>query len=156
MSTRYGVGAAKVVASPPSLIEEGELGGRNKVIYDTIVLTAVVTAGDVLVMGGLLPPGARAIECTLDTTDLDAGATALATVGWAASADGVEAADADGFITSFSLQASGRAAMSEIAASLVPGKFKKFLSAVQPQIAITGSGNVASGTIYMTLQYLID
>lgn len=158
MATKYGVNATKILNSTiPSLAEEGEIRGRIQVHYDEYTLTADLAANDVINMGGLLPANARILDVVLDSADLDAQSAGALISGWAVSADGVEIADDNGFLTTVDVHTSGKAqSMSALLCSNVPGKFKKFAAAVQPQITISGETDATSGTIRQAIYFIVD
>lgn len=158
MATKYGTNATKISNTPiPQLAQQGEMAGRLHVHYDEFVLSAAITSGDVIVMGGKLPANARIIEVLFDSPDLDSSTAAAVTYGWAASDDAVEAAQSAGFLSSMDVHTAGKAqAMSGLLCSNIPGKFKKFASAVQPQLAVTGTGDATSGTIRCAIYYIVD
>jgi hypothetical protein len=76
-----------------------------------------------------IPAGARLIDCEVSMEA--AGATGIFNLGWAASADGVEDADADGIIAAAD---PGAAALNrQKMPSTSPGYLKKFASEVEVQ-----------------------
>ena len=155
MATLKGVNKTKIDAVPAQLAEQGEQGGVKKVIYDTYELTADTTGGtDTLEMGGLIPAGARVLDVKLLFDDLD-GSGGTLDVGWKASADAVETADADGFFANVDVTSAGTVSMFEDQ-STVAGMFKKFSSAVQPVIAFDGDCDATSGTITMVVEYVVE
>jgi hypothetical protein len=88
---------------------------------------------------------------------MDSASSSTLQLGWAASADAVEAADDDGFITSTdSHTASFVKMMSSLARSAVPGKFKRFASPVQVQVKAGVGGDTATGTVRAGVWYIID
>jgi hypothetical protein len=157
MATKLGVNATKIAASIPQLAEQGEQKGRVKVLYDEYALTADLAVNDVIKMGGLLPAGARVMEVVCDSPDLDSASAGALTVGWAASADAVEAADDDGFLTTIDVHTAGKTlSMSSLLCSAAPGKFKKFASPVQVQVKVSGETDATSGTIRCAVFYIVD
>jgi hypothetical protein len=80
-----------------------------------------------------IPKGARLID--FEVSMPASGATGIFDIGWAASADGVEAADADGIIAQVD---PGAAAVNrQKMLSTVPGYMKKFASEVEVQADCT-------------------
>lgn len=157
MATKLGVNATKIANSPADLVEQGEQTGRMKVHYDQFTLTADLAANDVIKMGGLLPAGARVIGANMDSPDLDSASAGALQFGWAASADGVEAAVADGFITSMDVHTAGNtSSLSGLLQSAAAGKYKRFSSPVQPQVKISGETDATTGTIRCHIAYVID
>lgn len=160
MAINYGTNAKKPTTSIPSLIEQSEFNGRLHVHYDEFVITAVMAAADTILMGGLLPAGARVHAVVLDCPDLDSSSNATLSSGWLASAEAtpLEAAQAAGFLAAQDVHTAGVAAsMSSSLVSSVPGKFKKFLSAVQPVLTLAaGPTTVTAGTIRQSIHYTFD
>lgn len=157
MATKYGTNATNLQSNPQKLVEQGELAGRLHVHYDEYVFSADLAANDVIYMGGKLPAGARVIDVVLDSPDLDTQSAGALTSGWLASDDGVVSADDDGFLTTVDVHTAGKAqSMNTLLCSNVPGKFKKFASAVQPAIKISGETDATSGTIRQAIYYIVD
>lgn len=158
MATKFGVNANKRQQTIPQLAEQSEVTGRLHVHYDEYVTVGALAASDVILMGTLLPAGARVHSVLLDCPDLDSSTTATMSSGWQASADGVEAASAAGFLAAQDVHTSGVAvSMSASLVSVVPGKFKKFASAVQPILTIVaGPTTTVGATIRQTIHYTFD
>ncbi len=157
MATKLGTNATKIAANPAQLTEQGEFSGGLRVMYDEYVFTADLAVNDLINMGGLLPAGARVMEVVCDSPDLDSSSAGALTVGWAASADGVEAVSAAGFLSSMDVHTAGKTlSMSSLLQSAVAGKFKKFASPVQPQIKISGETDATTGTVRLAIFYIID
>lgn len=164
MATRYGVSATKILnTTPVDLGNQAAQGSRLYVIYDSIAISAVTTAADIIKMGAKIPAGARVLDAYIDTADLDAQSAGAMTLGWAASEQldstgtAVEAASSAGLISSIDTHtAATTKALNSIIAATCAGKFKKFSAAVQPQLTITGTGDATSGSIFMTIYYVID
>jgi hypothetical protein len=157
MATKYGTNATKIAANPAQLAEQGEQRGRINVHYDEYVFTGDLAVNDVIYMGGKLPAGARVLDVVLDSPDLDTASAGALTSGWLVSDDAVVAADDDGFLTTVDVHTAGKAqSMSALLASNVPGKFKKFASAVQPAIKISGETDATTGTIRQAIYYVVD
>lgn len=154
MATVKGVNATKIAASPAQLAEDGEQNCGIKIIYDQYTLTAALSTNDVISMGGLIPAGSRVIDVLVDSADLDSGANGILDVGWAASADAVEAADDDGFLAAVNASVKIGTSMSSKAQADVPGKMKAFSSAVQAQVKIKTAGDGSSGSIRLAILYL--
>lgn len=158
MATKYGTNATNIYnTSIPKLAEQGEQNGDLHVLYDEYVFAGDLAANDVIYMGGKLPAGARVIDVILDSPDLDAQSAGALTVGWLASDDAVVAVNASGFLTSVDVHTAGKAqSMSGLLQSNVAGKFKKFASAVQPTITISGETDATTGTIRMAILYTFN
>ena len=108
--------------------------GKLRVLYDSYTVDAADefgTSGVVRLFK--IPKGARLIECEVSMPA--SGATGIFNLGWAASADGVEAADADGIIA---LADPGGAALErQKMLSTVDGYMKKFSAEVEVQASFT-------------------
>lgn len=165
MATKYGTEATKVLNTVPAagLAEQGLVSGRVHVLYDEFDLAAAITNADVIKMGGgLIPAGARIVNAFIDSADLDSSSTGAFTVGWAASADAVEAANTTGLFNTVDVHTGAVATMLNTATkgatvgSASEGKFKKFSSAVQVQISVTGTGDQTTGKICLCIFYIFD
>ena len=155
MTSFYGVNNTKAYQNVPAeKIPAGEQNGRLRVAYDKISLTEAV-AGNVLHMMKI-PAGARVIDAIIKVADLDSNTDGTLDVGWAASSDAVEAADADGFFNELNVQSARSESISGGNAS-VPGHMKKFSSEVEVQI-VPGAGvaDATSGDIELVILYVID
>lgn len=100
-----------------------------------------------------IPKGARVIDYHLAIPSL--GTTGIANIGWAASVDGVEVADADGFAGT-ALDAGGQAVDSRLSAAAA-GFCKRFAAEVDMQLALTeATDNAGDVNIKGVLHYVID
>lgn len=155
MASLYGVNETLRRSVPSSKIPEGEQAGRLRVAYDTYELVADVASGDVLYLSKI-PKGARVIQVLVGTDDLD-GSGGTLDIGWAASADGVEAADPDGFLANIDVAtAADNFDMLSNKAGPIDGVFKKFASEVQLTVTFDGDTDATSGTISVVVQYVLD
>lgn len=154
MATVYGVNADKILVDNPSnKASVGDQGGRMRVIYDTYEATGALSLNDVIVMGGLIPEGARIHEVVLAHDDL--GTTGTLDVGWQASADGGEAADADGFIDGADVATAADTVKMTDNLPFAAGLFKDFSEPVQPAITVSTATD-AAGTISLAIYYSVD
>lgn len=155
MATLEGVNYAKINSEPSVKVPEGETNGKPKVLYDKHVFAGDVNAiGDIIKFGGLLPKGARVLEATVKCPSL--GTTGILSLGWAAGADAVEAADADGLIVVAQLDAGGQAVLGKTTAASA-GAGKQFAEAVQVQAIFTEASDDAAGkTIECWIEYVMD
>lgn len=160
MSVIYkGVGATNVAASIPSLIEQGQYGGKRRVMYDTFVLTADLAAGDTILMGSPLPEGAMLLDCMITSGVL--GGSCTIDVGWqkGLAADGVtqaEAAVATGFFSALPVSS---ATVAKAHGSTYEGSFygKVLAAAVQPVIAEHAVSSGATGqALSIEISYVVD
>lgn len=160
MSIFKGTNAAKPLASIPSLMEQSEVNGRMHVQYDEFVITAVFAAADTILMGAPLPAGARVHAVLFDCPDIDSASNCTISSGWLASAEAtpLEAANATGFLAAQDVHSAAIAAsMSSSTVASAPGKFKKFLSSVQPVLTVAaGPSTATSGTIRQAIHYTFD
>lgn len=156
MASLYGVNATKLlVNNPPELSGKGESGGRMRVIYDTYTLTADTASADVLYMGALIPKGARVMEVMVKSADLD-GSGGTLDVGWAASADGVEAVSASGFLANIDVATAADVFMMSENAAAPAGLHKQFTASCQPIITFDGDCDATSGSISIAIWYVLD
>lgn len=148
-ATIYGENAQKRLSDVPSQkIAVSDQGGRKRVARDRKVLTAVLAAADIIVMGKL-PAGARVHGWRMAVKTVSGAGTAH--LGWSAGPTGVEVGDPDGFEASVDLTA--QAISREDAAA--PGHDKKFLEDVD--IIITGViASTAAGDISVEVEYSLD
>jgi hypothetical protein len=136
------------VPSSPAGI--GEINGRVRSVFASYTFVGEATSGDILKMFKL-PKGARVVDWNFQVTDL--GGTGTMNIGWAASADAVEAADADGFHAA--LDVSGQASQSVPAAGIA-GLFKKFAAEVDVQIVLPTTASATGDVLSGCVQYVID
>lgn len=144
-NTKYqGVNYAKIVGNPYSLVEEGQVAGSVRKLYDSFVLTADLASGDQILMGSFLPQGARVTNCTITTGAL--GGSCTINVGWLAGPTGLEAAAPTGFFSALPVSS---ATVANAHGSTYEGAFyqKIFLEQVQPVIAENAVSSGATGAI---------
>ena len=155
MADFYGVNNTKQYQNVPSeMIPIGEQAGRLRVAYDKISLSEAI-AGDVLHMMKI-PKGARVLDVICKFADLDSNSDGTLDIGWAASSDAVEAADADGFFNELAVHAAACKGMVANGAS-VPGHLKKFDAEVEVQIVPgAGAADATSGDIELVVLYVIE
>jgi hypothetical protein len=153
-TTEYGVNAINILSDVPSeKANVGEQGGGVKVIYDSFTSTGAIAVSSILYMGGKIPAGARVLDVKIVSTDL--GTTGDLDVGWAASADGVEAASADGFFADIDVNAAAASYSMFEDNGAAAGMGKKFTASVQPVISFP-EATTAAGTIKMIIEYILD
>jgi hypothetical protein len=150
MATLYGVNATKRdVNVPADKIGKGEVNGRVLFAYDEYTSTGAIAINDVInVMK--LPAKARVISTVLSSTDL--GTVGTLTVGWAA--NGVDAADDDGLLTTVDVNAAA-IKVGDIEQVPQAGTFKQFGAETQIQIKATAATD-AAGTIKIGIMYVVD
>jgi len=156
MATVYGVEATKAYNSEPATkISQGKFAGQLHVIMDSYSLSADLASGDVIRMGGKIPAGAKILNVEVKFPDLDASGGTL-DVGWLASSDAVEAADADGFMANLDVTSAGFAALASATHFANPGYLKEFAAECQAAITVDGDTDATSGTIYMNIWYVVS
>jgi hypothetical protein len=134
LTTVLAANAALVAGEPVEQIPANMNYGKLRVLYDEYVKPSGDTFGtDGLIKMFKIPKGARLLDFEFSCPD--SGTTGIVDIGWAASADGVEAADADGIIAALDINAAAvnRAKMP----STRPGYAKKFSSEVEVQVDFT-------------------
>lgn len=155
MSVAYqGVNYAKLVQNIPSLAPQGELGGKIRTMYDSFVLTADLASGDTILMGSLLPEGARLRDCVVTSEAL--GGSCTVDVGWAAGATGAEAASPTGFFSALPVSS---ATVGKAHGSTYEGSFyqKILAEAVQVVVAEHAVSSSATGKkIQVEVSYVVD
>ena len=155
MATVYGVNATNLQNQTiAQLSEQGEYHGRLRVIYDEFTLTADLASGDVIRMGGKIPSGARIIDVIFYTDNIDASGGTV-DIGWLASDDAVEAADADGFMDDVAVTAAAAFLMSDDEGTR-PGLFKRFTADCQAAITVDGDTDASSGSVKLCIKYVVD
>ncbi len=154
MANRYGTNATNITNVPADKAGTGEIGGRVRWIYDELNYTALLANADVIYLGGLIPKGARVLDAILMFSD--AGTTGSCNVGWLASADGVEVADADGFMAAVNMNTAADTIKASDNLANAPGIFKKFAAPVQPVVTMTAAGDAATGSVKLAICYIID
>jgi hypothetical protein len=151
VATIYAVNYNKAyVAIPSQKYGLGEFNGRSRVMYDSYTFIAESTSGDILKVGQI-QAGNRVLSWRVVSPDV--GGTGTINFGWAASADGVESAQATGFISAG--DNSGQAYLGAPAAGAL-GLGKKFASACDLQIVLGTSASATAGTIQVWVDYLVD
>lgn len=150
LTTVSGANYAHTQASPPEMIPAKEQYGRVRHLYDSYTLAT----GDNFGTSGLInmmkiPKGARVIGGQFVSPDL--GTTGIVDIGWAASDDAVEAADADGLFVAVDI---GGVAGNSYMNGAVAGWQKTFAAEVQVQVDFT-EASAGSGSRVIQLMLLI-
>ena len=152
MATVKGANRTNIDAEPSVKVPPGERAGRLRLLYDSYTAPGALALNDVIQMGDLLPAGARVVNVVLKHDDL--GTTGVADVGWAASAEGGEVADPNGFLAAVDLNAAANTVeMIDEAASA--GMRKSFSESVQPEVLITTATD-AGGDLQLFIWYVTD
>jgi len=154
MTDFYGANATLSTQDVPAqMIPPGEQFGDIHVAFDSYAFAAVIDTTDSLKMFKL-PKGARILDAVLKCDDL--GTTGLLNVGWEASDDAVEAADADGFFTAIDVKAAAKTYIMSQEEDNNAGMHKKFTAEVQVSIVPTEITTATSGDISLAIYYVIN
>lgn len=156
MATLYGNQYQDAFVDVPSNKVKGkDLGGELKRMYFDYTVTAAPTAGDIIKLGKL-PAGARVHNAGLQFPDL--GTAGILNLGWAAGANGLEAADADGLLVSVDVNTAADAVSMQIqmeAGGANAGYMKEFSEEVEVQIDVATAWTVSAGTIKGFIEYTV-
>jgi len=140
------------VSVPAKQVGVGEQAGRKRILFDSHTFAADVNSIGDIVKIGKLPKGARVLEAVVSSAFL--GTTGIFSLGWAASSDGLEVADADGFIAG--ADAGGQAVKALMAAGAA-GLGKKFYAEVDIQLELTKATDGALGdSVSVWIEYILD
>lgn len=150
----YGANYRKAyVAEPRQRIQQGEWGGHVKVLREKFTLDADGAAAETVLMGKL-PKGAMVLSARIFGPDL--GGTGTLALGNAASADGTEAVDVDGFIASADSSGQAFDVSDEDSRGASIG-IRRFTKEVDVTLTFTGVTASATGLIvYAILEYIVD
>lgn len=152
MSILYGLNAQKrLVDEPSQKIEVNEQGGRMRVAYDEIEVSANLAIDDELLLGKI-PAGAKVYDVKVNIPTAF-GTTGAADIGWKASAEGGEAEDRDGFIAAQALTSAGAASAQD---GNPAGLYKKFSEAVDVMAKLTAATDGAAGKLQVVIMYALD
>jgi len=156
MANFYGVNATQISDTQPAgKAIVGQLGGNVKLLYDKYTFVSDVADGDLVYMGGLLPAGALVTDVMVKYGDMGAGSSGVIDIGWLVSEDGLQAADADGWMASVDIDAADIIKMSDNLTGATAAGMKKFTSAVQPVIKCTTDVSLLVD-IELYITYVID
>lgn len=152
MAQFYGVNNTKFTqTNPPTKAQEGEVGGRERLLFDSYSWTAALTTGDLINVCDKIPKGALVTAAKVKVPAF--GTSGAIDLGWLASDDGVESAQAQGLIAAGAAVSAG----APTSAAEV-GVGKRFAAAVQPQLKINNQGatDPSSGTLYVFIFYVME
>ena len=150
MAALYSTNYTKQFVNVPSeKIPKGEQYGRVHVAYDDYTFAADVDEDDTIDFMKI-PKGARIIDLHLINTALDGGTI---DVGWTASDDGVEAADADGFLDAYNPSSAGSTSL-----GILAGRMKKFSAEVTVRVTIKADAVAATtaDSLKIMILYVVD
>lgn len=155
MATKYGTYSSDRLEDVPSnKVPPIGQHGVVRIAYDKYVLSGDLAAADIIHLG-FIPQGARVVGYWLKTDDLDASGGTI-DLGWAASADGVETADADGFLAAVDVTTSGGISSNHTSQANMAGLGKLFSAQVAVTATILGDTDATTGDIEVCIQYVID
>jgi hypothetical protein len=158
MATLNSVNAQLYQNVPRDMVDVTEQHGRMRILKDEITLTAELTAADVIRVGAPLPKGAMVVAARLQSSQLGSvGGAGELDLGWQASADAAEAADADGFLAAVEVGSAAANAAMEEQATTPAGYLKKFAGEVQVVITANETTDAGIGDkITVALFYVVD
>ena len=159
MATAYsGVNYAKTQTSPPTQIDAGQYNEPTLHILDQFVLTADLSAGDTILVGGVIPAGAVLLDCRILSGAM--GGSSSINVGYLVSATaltGAPATQAVDLTAFFSALPNSSATYASAFGSGYVGDYytqAQLTAQVQPVITCAVATSGATGkTIYIDIAY---
>jgi len=154
MATLYGKNASKVIASPKTKIENGEVFGSIHYLreeYDLDDLGVVLALNDTI-DGPTLPKGARVMDAGVKIS-ASLGTGGILDFGHLASDDAVESADQDAFVQQ--ADAGGAAVLAKMAIGSA-ALDKKFSATVKTQLKVTEASTNITGIVSCWIAYIIN
>jgi hypothetical protein len=140
-------------AEPSVKAGVGEELTSSKFSYDAYTVAVALNDADTVTFMKI-PKGARVLNVELLTPDL--GGTGTIDLGWAVSADGVEAADDDGFGVQIDVSQVGGIHYRLSDQSGLPGAFKKFDAEVEVVATVEDANLVnTGGKIEVLIEYVM-
>lgn len=154
--TFYGVNETTAYQTIPNgKIPPGEQAGRQRVMYDKYVLAGSALETDDVILMGRIPKGARILDCVVKSGDL--GGTGTMDIGYAASADAVEAVDVDAFFNDLDLSGAAISCSMIGHAQTGVGLFKKFAAECQLTLTPAASFTQTTGVqIEVVIAYVME
>jgi hypothetical protein len=152
MTTKYAASYKKAFVDVPAV---QVCGAKAKVhcLNDQYVMPTLALANDDIIKIGVLPAGARVVEAIIEMPT--GGGTGVVNLGWAASDDAVESADENGFIDG--CDCSAGAAIKKMSGDAGnAGMLKQFASPVEVQAQMSAATVATTGTVNVTVFYVID
>lgn len=147
---------AKYVTVPESKIPKGEQAGAIRLAYekyDLATLGVTVAITDTLYMQKI-PAGARILDAWLKFPDF--GGSGTVDIGWQASLDAVETADADGIFSAIDMKTAADCLLASQDDASPVVVFRQFASEVQVVATFTEALNAVTGSIELGIAYVID
>lgn len=151
MSDFYGANNTLLRNVPEEKIAAQSGGGVLRVLSDSYTFSAIIDTTDTLHMMKI-PKGAKIYQVEISADDL--GTTGDFNIGWAASEDGVEAADADGFFAALDVNAA--AITNSTMVRSVAGFEKTFAAEVELVIVPSEITTATSGSVSVKITYAIN
>jgi len=141
--------------TPSAKIESNQNFGRMRVVYDKYDFSnGQLTSGDDLLMSKIFK-GAKVYGATMSATQGSATAGKV-TVGWLASDDAVEAADADGLLAEKDF-GNGDILAGMIEETAIPaGLFKEFAAEVNAYMEVTETSVGADNSLELAIFLAMD
>jgi hypothetical protein len=138
---------------PSQKVDANQAGGVRRAHYDSYTFSAVLGIGDTILMGKI-PKGARVVDARL-THPVDTGAIGIVKVGWAAGANGDEAADDNGLFAAAEGDF-GAAALDSKMLSTAAGYQKTFAEEVNIVIECTEASTGDAVAMELEVEYVIN
>ena len=153
MATVYSAQRTNSRATPAVMNKANELGGRIRVAHGTYEASALAS-GDVIEMF-VLPDGARLLEGSLAHDAL--GASTTLSVGYAAHTNAAGAAVSASAAAYKAAASSASAAKNDILATLALGSGSEVDANEDGMpVTVTMGGAAGTGTIELTIMYVVD
>lgn len=156
MPTFFGNQFTNAFITKPSVkIPPGDISGEIRYAHFDYTLPATPPIANDNIKLVRLPANVRVIDACLAFPDL--GTTGTISLGWSASADGVEAAAASGLLASVDANTAADVATTEaamIAGGALAGYLKDFASEVDIELFVNTAWTVTSGTIRGYVKYV--
>ena len=153
MATVYSAQRTNSLATPVAMNKANELGGRIRVAHGTYEASSLAS-GDVIEMF-VLPDGARLLEGSLAHDAL--GASTTLSVGYAAHTNGAGTAVSASAAAYKAAAASTSAQKVDVLATLALGSGSEVdADADGMPVTVTMGGAAGTGTIELTIKYVVD
>lgn len=152
MATYYGNQYQDAFVNIPSnRIRPGDISGEVKVMFFDFTVPAVAPIANDVFKLAKIPKGARVLEACLMFPDL--GTTGLVSLGYAASADAVEAADSTAFISSQDVFTAADTILASQQQANPTGVMKLFSAEVDLELKVNTAWTAVAGTVKGYLLY---
>ena len=152
MATYYGNQYQDAFVDVPSdMIRPGDVSGEVKVMFFDFTVPAVAPSANDIFKLGKIPKGARVLEACLMFPDL--GTTGVVSLGYAASADAVEAADATAFISSQDVNTAADTVLASQQQANAAGVMKLFSAQCDLELKVNTAWTAVAGNVKGYLLY---